>query len=108
MISVNFKSFTLYSGNLHNDENMLLFFTEQVTSGARSVGKYSASEPKAKTAAERRVHLHREMVVKWSFDHLFHTNHVTDLPQIFESMDRIALHSTEALCAIGLDMRSLV
>ena len=67
----------------------IFFFTERVTHRARSVWKYAASKPKTKTAAEQRVHLHHETVVKQSYDHWFCTNRVTNLPQIFESKDRI-------------------
>ena len=52
--------FLIIYGELHDDEKMLGFFvTERVTRGARSVRKCAASEPKTKTAAELRVHLHR-------------------------------------------------
>ena len=65
----------------------MFFFTEQVTHGARSVRIYMGSEPKTKTAAELRVHLHQQKVIKFSYDHLLHANHGSDLPQIFEGMD---------------------
>ena len=56
------KSFTLYLGDLHNDEKVhvffFFFFNERVACGARSIQKCAVSEPKTKTAAELRVHLH--------------------------------------------------
>ena len=64
-----------------------MFFLKQVTHGAGSVQKYAASEPKTKTSAKLRVHLHCKKVIKWSYDHLFCTNNMTDLLQIFESTD---------------------
>ena len=79
---------------------MHVFFTKQVTCRARSVGKYAASEPEAKTAAELRIRLNGENVVKWSCDYLFRTNPVTNMPHIFESTDHYAVLSTEALCLV--------
>ena len=102
MICINCKSFTIYLGDLHGDEEMYIFFlTEWVTWRAASVWKYAVSEPKTKTAAKLRVHLHQEKVVKWSYDHLFQSNHETNLPHIFESTDRMCSpYSIDVLCAV--------
>ena len=77
-----FESFTFYLGELHDDEKLHVFLLSKWHTEL-------ASEPKTKTAAELRVRLHWEKVVKWFYDHLFCMNHMTDLPQIFESTDRI-------------------